>query len=186
MEIKITIEELREKGITLTQYVLLWGLYYCVKIKYFMIDDDGLEALKKGSWVISNDDGKLLLTSKSILLFEPKEGLFDEFVKIFPTRVQNINGQVRVLSPVDPNSMAGKKLRTKWHSMLKNNITLQEKVIECLKQEVIVRKKEGSLYWFRNAETWLNKCTWEDYQYLLEKKTTDSNTGFNKVGEIRL
>lgn len=186
MEIKITIEELREKGLTLTQYILMWGIYYRIKVKYFMIDDDGLEALKKDHWITTNEEGKYLLTSKSILLFEPKEGLFDEFVKLFPTRVTNANGQMRALSPVDPNSMAGKKLRAKWFSMLKANISLQEKVIECLKQEIMVRKKEGSLFYMRAAEAWLNKCTWEDYQYLLEKQTVESSTGFNKVGEIRL
>jgi hypothetical protein len=36
----------------------------------------------------------------------------------------------------------------------------------------------------RNMETWLNKATWEDYNYLLEKQI--NNIGSNKIGEIRL
>jgi len=34
MELRITIEELKNKGLSLTQYIFIWGLYNQVKVKY--------------------------------------------------------------------------------------------------------------------------------------------------------
>jgi hypothetical protein len=186
MELRITIDELRKLGLSLTQYILLWGLYNRVKVNYLVVDTVGTEDLLKRQLVgYSTTTGELLLTTKSLEIFEPPSALFDSFIEIFPTRVKNNAGVVRVLSPDSPDSLSGKKIKHKWHSITKNNTKLQEHILECLKEEVRVRTNMGELYWMRNAETWLNKCTWENYEYLLEQPKTAENS-FNKIGEIRL
>jgi hypothetical protein len=90
---------------------------------------------------------------------------------------------VRVLSPASPSSLAGKKIKRKWCAITKNSIEKQELILNCLKAEVELRRKENNLYWMRNIETWLNKVTWEDYQYLLEEPKEEIK-GF--MNEIRL
>jgi hypothetical protein len=186
MELRITVEELKKLGLSLTQYVLLWGLYNRVKINYFVVDENGIADLLKRQLVgYSTTTGEMLLTTLSLAIFEPPCALFDSFIETFPTRVKNNAGVVRVLSPDSPDTLSGRKLKHKWHVITKNNSKLQEHIIQCLKEEVRVRTNTGELYWMRNAETWLNKCTWEDYEYLLEQPKTEENKGI-KMNEIRL
>lgn len=186
-ELRVKIEDLKKIGITLTQYLLLWGYYNNMKVKYLDITKEGISDLKERGYLAKlKDKEEYLLTEKSITIFEPEGGIFDEFLKIFPTRVNNMAGQSRVLSPVDPKSLSGEKMKRKWFGITKNKSEVETMILSCLKAEIELRKREGNLFYMRNLEAWLNKATWEDYQYLLEKKTTDNSTGFNKVGEIRL
>jgi hypothetical protein len=185
MELRVKIEDLKKIGITLTQYLFLWGLYNNVKVKYLDIQQEAIDKLLEQSYIAKiKDKDEYLLTDKGLLVFEPENGIYEEFVKIFPTRVSNMAGETRVLSPASTDSLVGKKLKRKWYNITKNNTEFERHIIRCLQEELNLRKKEGSLYWTRNMETWLNKATWEDYQYLLEKQTS-LNPGL-KVGEIRL
>jgi hypothetical protein len=184
MELRITIEELKNKGLTLTQYIYLWGLYNQVKVKYLDVQEEALSNLIDRYYITKNGNEYILLDN-SIELFEPSGGLFDEFIKTFPTRVKNINGETRILSPASFKSAVGQKMKKKWHSITKNNIELQTKLLACLKEEIKMREKEGSLYWMRGIEPWLNKATWEDYEYLLDGVKKQESTGF-KPSEIRL
>lgn len=186
-ELRVKIEDLKKIGISLTQYLLCWGYYNHMKVKYLDIQQEGIDDLRSKGYIAKiKDKDEYGLTEKGVLLFEPEGGIFDEFLKLFPTRVSNTSGQSRVLSPVDPKSISGEKMKKKWYSITKNKSEVEEMILSCLKAEIQLRKKEGNLFYMRNIEAWLNKATWEDYQYLLEKQTVESSTGFNKVGEIRL
>jgi len=184
MEIKITINELKDRGLKLIQYILLWGIYYELKIEGLVIQDDIVNDLVDRSF-IHKQGSYWALNPLGLELFEPKNGTFDEFVEIFPTRVSDAAGVVRVLSPASTDTLAGSRLRRKWYTITKNNKSLQDHILACLKEEVRMRKMSGNLYWMRNAETWLNKATWEDYEYLLETKTIAGVTQKND-GVIRL
>jgi hypothetical protein len=186
MELRVKIEDLKKIDLTLTQYVYLWGLYNNVRIKYLDIQQEGIDILNEKHYIAKlKDKEEYVLTEHGVELFEPKGGIFEEFLQTFPTRVNDQTGRSRVLSPVDAKSLSGEKMKKKWYSITKNKIELEEHILSCLKQEVVLRKKEGSLFYMRNIETWLNKATWEDYQYLLEKQKPEDR-GFAKVNEIRL
>lgn len=183
MELRITIEELKNKGLSLTQYIFIWGLYNQVKVKYLDMQEEGLSDLIHRLYITKNGEEYILLEN-SMELFEPTTGLFEEFIKLFPTRVANISGQSRVLSPASIDSIVGKKMKSKFYRITKNNREFQKHVIRCLECELNLRKKEGSLFYMRNVEAWLNKATWEDYEYLLEKPKEENIV--SKVNEIRL
>jgi hypothetical protein len=184
MEFSVKIEDLKNRDLTLTQFVYLWGLYNQVKIKYLDIQQEGLNNLVDRLFITKNGDDYILLQN-GLDLFEPTNGLFNDFIKLFPTRVSNTNGESRVLSPASADSISGKKIRSKFYRVTKNNGEFQKHVIRCLESELNLRKKEGNIYYMRNAETWLNKATWEDYEYLLEQPKKEEIKGF-KSSEIRL
>jgi hypothetical protein len=184
MEVTINIEHLKSIGLTLSQYIYLWSLYSQVKVKYLEISKEGLDNLIDRFYLTKNGEEYVLLEN-GLELFEPSNGLFEDFIKLFPTRVTNTNGESRVLSPVSVNSMSGKKMKAKFYRITGNKGEFQKHVIRCLENELNLRKKEGSLYYMRNVETWLNKATWEDYEYLLEQPKKEESKGF-KSSEIRL
>lgn len=182
MEIRVKLEDIKKMGFSFAQYVFMWSIYNQIRLKHFMVDEEALEELIKDGYLVKNTTG-YNITVKAENIFEPSTGSFSEFISTFPTRVHDHNGVVRVLSPADPSTLVGDKLRKKWYSITKNKIELSEKILKCLKCEVELRKRENSLYWMRNAETWLNKATWEDYEYLLEQPIKETGT---KINEIRL
>lgn len=184
-ELRIKTEDLKKIGITLTQYLLSWGLYNNLRVRFLDIHQEGIDdLLEKGYIAKLKDKDEYVLTERGILLFEPEGGIYELFLKEFPTRVNDQTGRSRVLSPVDAKSLSGEKIKRKWYSITKNKNELEEHILSCLKQEVVLRKREGSLFYMRNIETWLNKATWEDYEYLLEQPIKEK-TG-SKVNEIKL
>lgn len=184
MEIRITIEELKNKNISLTQYVFILGLYHHVDIKLLDIPEERLIDLIIRHYVVKNGDEYTLL-GPALELFEPINSIFEKLIEIFPTRVTDAIGSTRVLSPASTTSMAGGKMKKKWTNITKNNVEFQKHILNCLESEVKLRKRENSLFWMRGLEPWLNKATWEDYEYLLEQPKKEESKGF-KVNEIRL
>lgn len=168
MEFSCNIDDLDEMGLTFTEYLVLFSIYNNVVYKNIQINEKVYEKLIEKGYIEKGEDSYLLL-DKGIDFFSPKNDLFEEFITTFPTRaVDPISGSVRILSPASANTVAGKKLKKKWDTATKGKAKLQRHVIDCLKAEIDNRTKSGSLQWMRNAETWLNNGTWEDYAYLLE------------------
>jgi hypothetical protein len=184
MELKIDVELLRSNKLSLGQYIYLWTLYHELKEPYD-ISLNAYEYIKLlGNGFIYRESLKTYcLTDKGFDLFDKHDDLFSTFINEFPTRVMG-KGAPRALSPSSPDTLGADKIKKKWNAITRRNTDFQQHIIACLKEEVKVRKNAGDLYWMRNAETWLNKATWEDYEYLLEQPTKEK-TGF-KVNEIKL
>jgi len=169
MEFSCNIDELDEMGLTFTEYLILFSIYNQVIYKNIQINEKVYEKLENKGYIEKEGDNYLLL-EKGFDFFAPKDDLFEEFITIFPTRVVvPLNGSVRILSPASANTVAGKKLRKKWDTTTKGKIKFQRHVIDCLKAEIENRTATNNLQWMRNAETWLNNGTWEDYAYLLQE-----------------
>lgn len=177
MEFSCNIDELDELGLTFTEYLILFSIYNSVSYKNIQINPKVYEKLEDKGYIKKIEDDNYVLLDKGYDFFVPPEDMFKEFIELFPTRVVNPNdGSVRILSPSSPDTIVGKKLKKKWDSITKGKLPTQKHIINCLKAELENRKSTNNLQWMRNAETWLNNGTWEDFAYLLDKpKTTISS-----------
>lgn len=174
MEFSCNIDELDELGLTFTEYLILFSIYNQVVYKNIEINEKVYEKLENKSYIGKTEEGTYVLLDKGFDFFVPPENLFSEFIETFPTRVVDpASGSIRILSPASANTVAGKKLKKKWDSISKGKNDFQRHVIDCLKAEIRNRTTTNSLQWMRNAETWLNNGTWEDFAYLLDKPKTD-------------
>jgi hypothetical protein len=174
MLLKIEIDELKERGLLVAEYLVLFQLYYYVNIKHLTIDEEIYKSLEDKNYIRQREDSWVLL-DVALDLFEPREDMFTKFIEAFPTRAHNKTGETRVLSPASSTTNAGKKLQKKWISLTKGKPELQEHIIKCLEKEVELREKDGNLYYMRNVETWLNNYTWESYEYLLTEGVKETN-----------
>lgn len=171
MEFSCNIDELSELGLTFTEYLILFSIYNQVVYRNIQINEKVYDKLEEKSYIRKEKD-RYELTDKGFDFFVPSENLFKEFIETFPTRVSDpVSGSVRILSPAKFETVAGKKLKKKWDSVTKGKIENQKHILECLKAEIHHRTTTNSLQWMRNAETWLNNGTWEDFEYLLDKTT---------------
>jgi hypothetical protein len=187
--IHVVTEDLREMNLSITQYLIMWGLYNDRGIKGLVVVPEAYENLMRRGYIVKNGE-YYNLGEEGKKLFEEEiqeEDLFKDFIEAFPTRVSEPSGATRVLSPASIDSLMGAKIKKKWRNITGKNLKLQAKIIDCLKAEVAMRKSTGALYWMRNIETWLNKATWEDYAYLTENQTLDGKVDAHKrIGEISL
>ena len=175
MELRIGVDEIKDWGLLVAEYLVLFQIYHNANIKHLTIDSEVYENLEKREYMRKREDTWVLL-GKGLDIFEPKEDLFDTFIQTFPTRVQVGIGETRVLSPASSDTSSGKKLRRKWNHITKGKPDTQQHIIRCLEKEVQLREREGKLMWMRSIEPWLNNYTWEDYEYLLSETIEPVNS----------
>jgi hypothetical protein len=183
MELRINLRELEDLELSFTEYLVLWGLHEGVRYGKITIDQSIYDNLLAHGHIMIDEDGKYKLLQSGVEIFEPTRSNFSDFISIFPTRVSSPIGEVRVLSPASSNTVVGKRLLKKWLSITHAKPEIETKIIKCLQEEIDLRRKNGTLHFMRNAETWLNKATWEDYEYLLEQPIKETGT---KINEIKL
>jgi hypothetical protein len=172
----------KRHGITFQGYLFLISIFWDHKWKYITFSDELIEILINKKLITKDDEDKIILTEKGNAIFVPEESLFETFLATFPTRVVDTQGKSRVLSPASINAGMGQRLFKTWYSITKNDKKKEQHLIRCLKEEVELRRKTGNLFYMRTAEQWLDKATWEDYEYLLEKE----QDGFTTSRDISL
>lgn len=182
MEFSCNLDDLEEKGLTFTEYFILWKLYNHVEYRNISINMAVYDKLISKNYIIKNDEEVqgYTLSENGKVFFEPDKSLFEEFIKIFPTRAVDSMGVARILSPATPESIAAKKLKKKWTNITRNKYENQKYIIECLKKEVDYRTKTGKLSYMKGIEAWLNNGVWEDFAYLLDEVNTENGLSNNK------
>lgn len=182
--IKIDFDILKRNKLTVIEYVMLWWVYH-KKAKLFeeTLDDFGLHLVKadvleqlesKAYIKISTftkgefNTPRLELRNDIRTLFEGDKDTFATWLGTFPIKTPSR----RYLSPVDPDTIMGKKLRKKWDKLFKNNAGGALKALAVLKAEMEWRRKHSTMEYMHNAETWLNQGDFEKYEYLLTDKST--------------
>lgn len=182
----IDLKDLKKKGLSVAQFLYLASLYYDILVRDMQeIKPEALGDLLNKGYIYGKDNG-FDITDYGAMMFESDSELFDKFIELYPTRVLSPNGTPRVLSPSGPDTIAGKKLKGKWDRMTGNRKDLKEHVLKCLEAEINMRKNTNTLHFMRNAETWLNNGTWEDYAYLLENKSAAFGQSSDNKTVIRL
>ena len=97
-----------------------------------------------------------------------------KWLKAYPTSVKKKFGGNRALSPADPDTILGQKLRKKWEQIFKKDVKKQEDAIRVLELEVKDKTKSGDLEYMVEATRWLNEGFHEKYSYLLDQDRGDN------------
>jgi hypothetical protein len=163
--IQINLNYLSEKNMTINQYLSLLKLYIYETEKRLLpieVREEDVEWLVEQEYLNIKDDD-VSFTEKGKDFFEPKEDLFYKFFELFPHKVPDGTGGFRVLGTSSPDTIYGNKMKRKWNSFTKGNIPLQERIIKALEYELEYRKKNASMTFMQNMDTWFNQGTWEKY-----------------------
>jgi hypothetical protein len=98
---------------------------------------------------------ELKTSEKFIKLMSYTGDPFDEFYALFPTKVLRPDGSFDYLR-VDRN-----RCRKMYHNIIRQNKTLHDHVMECLRFEIEERTGKGGLGYFKRMHTWLSSETWK-------------------------
>lgn len=166
------------------EYLYLISIFWNTAWKHVVFSDELKQKMLDKGFVERNEDDIIVLTEKGNAIFVPEESLFEEFLNTFPTRVTDAQGKPRVLSPARITAGGAQRLFKDWYNITKNDKLKERHIIACLKAEVNLRKNTGNLFYMRTAESWLEKATWEDYEYLL--RDDDNNPKPSTSRDLRL
>ena len=83
--------------------------------------------------------------------------LFEELLNTFPRKVFRPNGTIDYLRTDRERS---EKL---YRLITGNNRSKHDHILECLRFEINLRQKEGSLYYMKRLPSWLASKEWESY-----------------------
>lgn len=174
--ITINIAKLKEFKLNAQEYLTLLFLYvnktkdkeYQDFVKSFgIVSINQMKRLEQANFIKIPDHIKpenYELREATMELFEGVKDLFITWILTFPVKTPS----GRYLSPLGEDTVMAMKLKSKWKSRFGTDTILMQKVIDILQAEVNWRKKNGSMEYIHNAETWLNQGDWEKYEYLLE------------------
>lgn len=173
MQIDIDINFLIENNITANQYLILY-LLTSKKLSYLSkyneidpIDIEDINSLVKNGLVhyppneTDVDFNKILVRSKFRDLVVEKD-FFDDFFDIFPTKVTRPDGKNDYLRTT---SEKARKLYTEQTLNKKIN---HDKILQCLKYEIMIREREGSMPYMKKMINWLENQEWLSWQERLQ------------------
>jgi hypothetical protein len=97
-----------------------------------------------------------------------KGDFFDELLQAFPSSVIRPDGTRDYLRT------APTKSRQKYSTITKNKLVIHEHILECLKYEIALRRKEGKLSYMQRIPNWLSTEGWKSYEDRLKDEGIDS------------
>ena len=171
--ITLNILEIGKYGLNLNEYLTLMKFQHDLdKLSFpFIPDERFFDNLLKKELIIKNDEG-YTLSDKGMKIFKDDD-LFEEFYTTFPHKVPTELG-FRPVSTQDIGGVSAKATRAIWDRVVKNKPYLQRTIIDNLKKELSNRKAEGSLAYLHNIDTWLRQATWEKWENIPDKKSTNN------------
>jgi len=93
---------------------------------------------------------------------------FDEFIQAFPVSITRPDG-TRDYLRTDTN-----RSRTMYNKATKNKYFLHLHIMECLKYELAIKKKEGKMEYMKRLPKWLASEEWKVYEQMMKDSTFES------------
>jgi len=173
-DIKIPVDDVVKNKISINEYLILYNIANGFVITGIL--ETSLQALagleSKGFIKVSKDG--VFLRDKASIFFAINDNLFVKWLNTYPTSVRKKFGGNRALSPADPDTILGLKLRKKWDIVFKKDTKKQQLAIKVLELEVKDKTKSGDLEYMVEATRWLNEGYHEKYSYLIDQDKGDN------------
>lgn len=174
-DIVIPMKLLKKHSLTINEYLILYDAANkrCISNE-FTYALEQLVSLEAKGFVKLTSEG-VFIRDKADIFFSVKRNVFEEWLEEYPVTVKKKYGGSRALSPSSPDTILGRRLKTKWDKIFNNKIADEEKAIMVLKLQVRQMQKAGDLEYMVEAARWLNEGYHEKYEYLLDEEDLKGN-----------
>ena len=89
--------------------------------------------------------------------------MWSELLSHFPLKVYN-QGHMRVLRAKDAFAKNNDKALRKYYKVVGTDKAKHDHIVQCLKNELELRKSTNTLGYMQMLTTWMNNHTWEQYE----------------------
>ena len=166
MQIEIDTEVLKELDISADDFVYLYLLHAkahdVVNVLQLQPNTDALQ--RKGLIKLGEERKDDVVRQKFIDLIEDNfDRMWSELLSHFPIKVY-AKGNVRILRAADGNARNNQKAKKAYHRVVGKNAAKHKKIVQCLVNELNLRKSNNSLGYMQMLQTWVNQHTWEQYE----------------------
>jgi hypothetical protein len=177
MVIEINTDVLKKFGISADDFVYLYLLH---ATSYDLVSELELnpntETLQtKGLIKLGEELQDHTVRQAFLDLFQDSfDRMWSELLSHFPLRVYN-QGNVRVLRAKDALAKNNEKAMRKYYKVVGTDVTKHNRIVQCLKNELDLRKSTNTLGYMQMLNTWVNNHTWDQYEDISDEST--STTG---------
>lgn len=171
-KIVVPMTILKKLKLTINEYFILYDIAndYVISTQ-FEYNSTQLITLEAKGFIKLTSDG-IFLRDKASVLFSINDDYFSQWLAAYPNRVTGKYGNIRALSPETEDTIAARRLRTRWKNIFRKNIDNQKKAVEVLKLQVKQMTKDDDIGYMVGAERWLNDGYHEKYAYLVDEGQT--------------
>ena len=172
--ITIPVDDIVKNKISINEYLILYNIANGFAITGLLETSlQTLTGLEVKGFIKVSKDG-VFLRDKASMFFAVNDDLFVKWLKTYPTSVKKKHGGQRALSPADPGTILGKKLRKKWEMVFRKDTQKQHLAIRVLELEVKDKTKSGDLEYMVEATRWLNEGYHEKNLFLIDSDKGDN------------
>ena len=111
------------------------------------------------------DFSSIIVRNKFSSLFKADVDLFEEFLSIYPVKVQRPDGFFDYLRTDI------KRCKRRYNQIVAGKLTKHERLIEALKYELKTRELEGSMMYMKRLPKWLSSEDWKIYEERMNDKS---------------
>lgn len=170
MEVSFPINKLLKNGLTADDYTICALLS---EKKYGLLKDyatlkgmsfyDNVKKLKEHGYIHYNTISdivpvKEITVTKDYNKLISFKDFFTELYNEYPIKVARPDGKVDLLR------VHKAKCRIKYTRVINKNPMTHEHIIDCLRHEIKLKEKDGSMGYFKRLYNWLETKEWEKYE----------------------
>jgi len=187
MLLQVDVKDLIYNRITADQYLIAQLLIdnEIELLKQFVsiYSNDELKALfdrmgRTGLTINNNNPGEMdilkLIVSPSFKNMSAEGDFFDEFLLSFPPSITRPDG-TRDYLRTDIT-----RCRNNYKKITKSKYVIHKHILDCLRFEVMIRNRDGSLPYMKRLPKWLSTEEWKVYEQRL--KDEEANIGKEEPG----
>ena len=164
MQIEIDTDVLKDLDISADDFVYLYLLHAKAYDVIHLLKPDTEALQRKGLIKLGEEQEDNVVRQKFIDTIEDNfDRMWSDLLSHFPIKVYN-QGQVRVLRAADSNARNNQKAKKAYQRVIGKNISKHKKIVQCLINELNLRKSNNSLGYMQMLQTWVNQHTWEQYE----------------------
>lgn len=189
MLIQVDINSLIDNLIKVDEFVVLQLIYdkqYDLVSKYLLLYDSeekkklfskfNLLGFVRNTNNLDEYDPSKIELAPDFLRIIANGDFFDELVQVFPVSVVRPDGTKDFLR----NDL--KRCKVQYSKITKNKYFIHQHILECLRYEVALKRKEGKMSYFKRLSKWLASEEWKIYEQALNESTIDSLTNSGDLG----
>jgi hypothetical protein len=171
MIIEINTNILKDLGITADDFVYLYLLH---AKSHELISEltlkPNLEALQTKGLIKMGEEPQDHVVRQAFLdsFQDSFDRMWSELLSHFPLKVYN-GGHLRVLRAKDAFAKNNEKALRKYYKVVGTDKAKHDHIVQCLKNELELRKSTGTLGYMQMLTTWMNNHTWEQYEDVNEQ-----------------
>tara|TARA_R100001510_G_scaffold34823_1_gene31320 strand:- start:6636 stop:7187 length:552 start_codon:yes stop_codon:yes gene_type:complete len=173
MIVEVNTEVLKELGISSDDFLYLYLLHakHYDLLSNLSLRPNPEDLQTKGLIKLGEELQDHTVRQDFLDMFQvPFDQMWSELLSHFPIKVHN-QGHLRILRAASADAKNNAKAKKAYERVIGEDKKKHDHIVQCLKNELELRKSTNTLGYMQMLQTWVNRHTWEQYEQKHEQPT---------------